>query len=93
MKAASVMSTMKAAIATGLGDIDENIILYARKIGLDPTLLNQDTSDGWMVIRVLACALAPGDFVRLLSGMTEYMCSYQKVDTPVRDWKRCVQKL
>lgn len=60
---------MKAAIATGFGDVNENI--FCKENWPRPTLLDQDTS-GWMVIRVLACALAPGD-VRLLSGRTDYV--------------------
>jgi D-arabinose 1-dehydrogenase-like Zn-dependent alcohol dehydrogenase len=63
------MSTMKAAIATGFGNIDENI--HVNEKWPRPTLLpHQDT--GFMVIHVLACALAPGD-VRLLSGKTDYV--------------------
>jgi NADPH:quinone reductase-like Zn-dependent oxidoreductase len=60
---------MKAAIATGFGNIDENI--HVNENWPRPILL-LDQHTGFMMIRVLACALAPGD-VRLLSGKTDYV--------------------
>jgi alcohol dehydrogenase len=65
-------TTMKAAIATGFGDIDDNIFL--RDNVPKPTLqdLSESERSEHLVIRVLACALAPGD-VRLLSGETDYI--------------------
>lgn len=62
-------TTMKAAIATGFGAIDENVFVRANVPR--PTLLKEN-ADEYMIIRVLSCALAPGD-VRLLSGKTDYV--------------------
>ena len=73
-------SVMKAAVATGFGDIDTNI--FVRSDWPTPSL-NYDSynnnkkkqhekDDPLLIIRVLACALAPGD-VRVLSGKTDYM--------------------
>mmetsp|Transcript_30811 Transcript_30811/g.67644 ORF Transcript_30811/g.67644 Transcript_30811/m.67644 type:complete len:363 (-) Transcript_30811:74-1162(-) len=62
-------SKMKAIVATGFGDIDSNV--HLDDDFPTPTLPAKD--DGkHMIIRVLACALAPGD-VRVLSGKTDYM--------------------
>lgn len=68
---------MKAIVATGFGEIDENI--FFRDNVPKPTLVveknmetkRRTTPAAMMTIRVLACALAPGD-VRLLSGKTDY---------------------
>jgi NADPH:quinone reductase-like Zn-dependent oxidoreductase len=60
--------TMKAAIATGFGGIDENI--HVREDWPVPCLDN--FGQGFLLVRILACALAPGD-VRLLSGKTDYI--------------------
>lgn len=57
---------MKAAVATGFGAIDENA--FVREDVPRPTLPEKDAQK-FIVIRVLACATAPGD-VRLLSGKT-----------------------
>lgn len=62
--------TMKAAIATGFGEIEDNI--FVKNDWPTPQLPTTSSSSGWMIIRVLACALAPGD-VRLLSGKTSYV--------------------
>lgn len=59
-------STMKAAVATGFGNIDDNIFL--RDDWPTPTI-DLDDDQEHLIIRVLACALAPGD-VRVLSGKT-----------------------
>jgi NADPH:quinone reductase-like Zn-dependent oxidoreductase len=60
--------TMKVAIATGFGGIDENI--HVREGWPVPCL--DDYGQGFLLVRILACALAPGD-VRLLSGKTDYV--------------------
>jgi NADPH:quinone reductase-like Zn-dependent oxidoreductase len=65
---ATPSETMKAVVATGFGAIDENI--YLRTDWPKPFL--PPDSKGLMIIRVLACALAPGD-VRVLSGKTDWM--------------------
>jgi NADPH:quinone reductase-like Zn-dependent oxidoreductase len=62
-------TTMKAAVATGFGAIDENI--FVQEHVARPSLPDGDASH-YMIVRVLACALAPGD-VRILSGKTDYM--------------------
>mmetsp|Transcript_14889 Transcript_14889/g.27082 ORF Transcript_14889/g.27082 Transcript_14889/m.27082 type:complete len:375 (+) Transcript_14889:58-1182(+) len=62
------MPMMKAALATGFGEIDQNI--FVRNDWSVPTLLSNDVDH--LLIRVLACALAPGD-VRVLSGKTDYV--------------------
>jgi NADPH:quinone reductase-like Zn-dependent oxidoreductase len=62
-----VPATMKAAVATGFGDIDENI--HVRTDWPTPALPEKGS---YLLIRVLTCALAPGD-VRVLSGATEYV--------------------
>jgi len=61
-------STMKAAVGTGSGEIEENI--FVRDDWPTPTLDPED--EDHLILRVLACALAPGD-VRVLSGKTAYM--------------------
>lgn len=71
-------ATMKAAIATGFGEIEKNIHIqedYPTPLLPDTTSSKKKDSkdtDRAMLIRVLACALAPGD-VRVLSGKTDYM--------------------
>ncbi len=60
--------TMKAAIAAGFGEIDENI--HVREDWPVPCL--DDFGRGFLLVRILACALAPGD-VRLLFGKTDYV--------------------
>lgn len=64
----TVSSTMKAAVAEGFGDIDENISIREDW----PIPESQDVPEGYLVIRVLACALAPGD-PRVLSGATDFV--------------------
>lgn len=61
-------TTMKAAVATGFGDIDENIALRTDW----PMPKGDAIPEGYLVIRVLACALAPGD-PRVLSGATDFV--------------------
>uniref|UniRef100_A0A7R9WJG4 Enoyl reductase (ER) domain-containing protein n=1 Tax=Pseudictyota dubia TaxID=2749911 RepID=A0A7R9WJG4_9STRA len=76
-------STMKVAVATGFGDIDSDV--HIRTDWPRPSLKDDDIAFykkqhdikpkddvRFMVIRVLSCALAPGD-VRILSGKTSYM--------------------
>lgn len=59
---------MKAAVAKGFDSVDENIVLR-----MDwPVPTSQDIPEGCLLIRVLACALAPGD-PRILSGATDYV--------------------
>lgn len=70
MTTTTTSTTMKAAIATGFGAIDENVFVQD-DVKARPTLPTTNTYE-YMVIRVLACALAPGD-VRVLSGKTDYM--------------------
>ncbi|CAB9515094.1 alkenal/one oxidoreductase, chloroplastic [Seminavis robusta] len=57
---------MKAAIATGFGDIDKNIQVV--EDWPVPTLKAKDE----ILVKVSACALAPGD-VRVLSGKTDWI--------------------
>jgi hypothetical protein len=64
----STPQTMKTAIATGFGEIDKNI--HVREDWPIPCL--DDFGPGFLLVRILACALAPGD-VRLLSGKTDYV--------------------
>ena len=59
---------MKAAVAVGFGDIDKNIEL---RLGW-PKPASEDIPKGYLLIRVLACALAPGD-ARVLSGATDFI--------------------
>ena len=59
---------MKACLATGFGEIDENIHLSVD--APVPTLSDNDTDS--MIVKVLCCALAPGD-VRVLSGKTSFV--------------------
>eukprot|EP00978_Attheya_sp_CCMP212_P020187 scaffold57455_cov39-Attheya_sp.AAC.1 len=76
---------MKAAIATGSQEIDK--FLHVRQDWPKPTLATaidgktgklvseitrQDSKDPWMIVKVLACALAPGD-CRLFKGRTDMM--------------------
>jgi len=65
---------MKAAVVTGFGGVDDNV--FVRDDQKTPTLLDHDDEDhneeDYLVIRVLACALAPGD-VRILSGNSAYI--------------------
>lgn len=65
-----IPATMKAALATGFGDIDEKIVV--RQDWPTPTWSTKEPPEGMLLLRVLACALAPGD-VRVLSGKTDYM--------------------
>ena len=66
--------TMKAAVVTGFGDVEDNI--FVRDDQKTPTLSDHDdedhNDDDYLIVRVLACALAPGD-VRVLSGKTAYI--------------------
>jgi len=62
-------ATMKACMVTGFGEIDDNIIVQCDVP--TPTLGTTKDSD-CMIIRVLSCALAPGD-VRILSGKTDFV--------------------
>lgn len=59
--------TMKAAVATGFGEIQMNVFIRE-----DAPSLPTEAPDKYMVIRVLSCSLAPGD-LRLLSGKTSYV--------------------
>lgn len=59
--------TMKAAIATGFGDIDEHI-----HVKTDWPVPADEPRKNELLIRVLACALAPGD-VRVLSGKCDWI--------------------
>jgi NADPH:quinone reductase-like Zn-dependent oxidoreductase len=76
---------MKAAIATGIQDIDK--FLHVQEDWPRPTLatvidgktgkpvskiMRQDSNDSRMIVKVLACALAPGD-CRLFKGKTDMM--------------------
>jgi len=81
------LPTMKAAVATGFGDIESNVHLredwprprldaahiaeYKRRHSIPETKGYRDNVR-FIILRVLACALAPGD-VRLLSGKTSYV--------------------
>lgn len=69
---ATLPSKMKACLATGFGEIDDNIRIASDAPA--PTLSDDDESSdsSCMVVRVLCCALAPGD-VRVLSGKTSYV--------------------
>lgn len=58
--------TMKAAIATGFGDIDTHVHVHSDWPVPPPPKHCE------LTVRVLACALAPGD-VRVLSGKTDYV--------------------
>lgn len=61
---------MKAAIATGFGhDIDT--LIHMRDDWPTPTLADDKRNDE-ILVRVLACALAPGD-VRVLSGACDWV--------------------
>ena len=71
---------MKAAIAEGIVDIDNHIhvrddwprpTLATAKDGKTGKLISQ-LNDGHMIVKVLSCALAPGD-VRLFKGRTDMM--------------------
>ena len=71
---------MKAAIAEGILDIDKHIhvrddwprpTLATAKDGKTGKLISQ-LNDGHMIVKVLSCALAPGD-VRLFKGRTDMM--------------------
>lgn len=59
--------TMKAAVATGFGEIDGNIFVRT-----DWPVPSSPPPPEHLVVRVLACALAPGD-VRVLSGKTDFV--------------------
>ena len=69
----SIPKTMKAAVATGFGEVDSNIFVRDDwpVPSLDGTSGNK-TKDKEMLIRVLTCALAPGD-PRILSGATDWI--------------------
>lgn len=79
--------TMKVAIATGFGAIEDNIFVEEQwpmvsfpspptqppKVSKKKRSTNGVNDDGsLLLIKVLACAIAPGD-VRVLSGNTDYM--------------------
>jgi hypothetical protein len=65
---APTTKTMKAVVAKGFGDIDQNIVLCK-----DWPLPEMNIApEGYLLIRVLSCALAPGD-PRILSGATDYV--------------------
>lgn len=61
--------TMKAAIATGFGKINENIEVVDN---WPVPKLDEKHKKDELLIRILACALAPGD-VRVLSGKTDWI--------------------
>jgi NADPH:quinone reductase-like Zn-dependent oxidoreductase len=65
-----IPETMKVAVATGFGEINDNI--FVRNDWPTPELPSDDNNGDHLIIRVLACALAPGD-VRVLSGKTDYI--------------------
>lgn len=63
----SIPTTMKAAISRGFGSIEDNVFVVTD--WPVPTLAECDQYH--LLIRVLACALAPGD-VRVLKGSCDY---------------------
>lgn len=79
---------MKAAVASGIQDIDQ--YLHIRDDWPKPTLttavdgktgkLVKDLKEGHLIIKVLACALAPGDW-RLFTGKTD-MAQLPKTGRP-----------
>jgi NADPH:quinone reductase-like Zn-dependent oxidoreductase len=64
---------MKAAVSTGFGEIDERVFIREdfETPNLPPSKKGKSKKDDRILIRVLACALAPGDS-RVLSGKTDY---------------------
>ena len=58
---------MKACVATGFGEINKNV--FVREEWPTP---KDPPPPGHLIIKVLSCALAPGD-VRVLSGKTDYI--------------------
>lgn len=58
---------MKACVATGFGDIESNLTVYDAWDQVPHVVPPQH-----MIVKVLSCALAPGD-VRVLSGKTDYI--------------------
>eukprot|EP00512_Aurantiochytrium_limacinum_P006238 CAMPEP_0171512934 /NCGR_PEP_ID=MMETSP0959-20130129/1907_1 /TAXON_ID=87120 /ORGANISM="Aurantiochytrium limacinum, Strain ATCCMYA-1381" /LENGTH=361 /DNA_ID=CAMNT_0012050889 /DNA_START=602 /DNA_END=1687 /DNA_ORIENTATION=+ len=56
--------TMKAAVGKGYGPIDEMVEV------VDNIAKPKEARPGYLIVRVLACALAPGD-LRVLSGRTK----------------------
>ena len=64
--------TMKAAVVTAFGLDDLTSNLSVQTDWPTPTLSDDDDNDNALIIRVLACALAPGD-VRVMSGKTAYL--------------------
>lgn len=64
--------TMKAAVALGFGEIDQQIVM--RSGWPTPSLPkpHSKSKSQYILIKVLACAVAPGD-VRVLSGLTDYV--------------------
>jgi NADPH:quinone reductase-like Zn-dependent oxidoreductase len=70
--------TMKAAISRGFGSIDDNVFVIddwpvpdVNKALEVEKKKCRGGDDRWLLIRVLACALAPGD-VRILKGSCDY---------------------
>jgi hypothetical protein len=70
---------MKAAIATGIEDIDKHIhvkndwpqpTLATAKDGKTGKLVSKLKEQNHLIVKVLACALAPGD-CRLFKGKTD----------------------
>ncbi|KAL9179239.1 hypothetical protein ACHAXT_008529 [Thalassiosira profunda] len=62
-------ATMKACLATDCGD-DYGANLCIKEDHPTPATNSEELDAGMMLIRVLACALAPGD-VRLMTGKTD----------------------
>lgn len=60
-------TTMKACVATGFGDIESNLTVHDHWGQVPHNVPPQH-----MIVKVLSCALAPGD-VRVLSGKTAYV--------------------
>ena len=75
MNTASIPSKMKAAVATGFGPVDDNIWVRSDWPSPEwppPTKKASTNEKLLLLIRVLACALAPGD-IRVLSGKTDFV--------------------
>jgi len=69
MASSTLPPTMKACVAMGFGEIEDNIFV---KTDVATPTLDPTADAGFMLVRVLCCAVAPGD-VRVLSGQTRYV--------------------
>lgn len=67
----NIPATMKACLATDCGD-DLKANLCMKDDWPTPATSSKDLEPGTMLIRVLACSLAPGD-VRVMTGKTDRM--------------------